>query len=102
MTRRIYIETSVVSYLTSRQSNNVIKSACQQITKSWWERGIKVLNFPHFAQNFQQRAIFQLRSDEEPKYFELHPKHKPYAPKAQKMRYHVIVALKSVVGLTTR
>ena len=39
MTRRIYIETSVVSYLTSRQSNNVIKSACQQITKSWWEHG---------------------------------------------------------------
>jgi predicted nucleic acid-binding protein len=39
MTYRIYIETSVVSYLTSRQSNDVIKAACQQITKSWWEHG---------------------------------------------------------------
>ena len=39
MTRRVYIETSVVSYLTSRQSNDVIKSACQQITQLWWKQG---------------------------------------------------------------
>ena len=39
MTRQIYIETSIVSYLTSRQSNDPIKSACQQITKLWWENG---------------------------------------------------------------
>jgi len=39
MKRSIYIETSVVSYLTSRQSNDTIKSACQQITRSWWEHG---------------------------------------------------------------
>ncbi|MEA5619301.1 type II toxin-antitoxin system VapC family toxin [Cronbergia sp. UHCC 0137] len=36
MTRQIYIETSVVSYLTSRESSDIIKSACQQITKLWW------------------------------------------------------------------
>lgn len=39
MTRRIYIETSIVSYLTSRPSNDLIKSACQQLTKLWWEHG---------------------------------------------------------------
>jgi len=39
MTRRIYIETSVVSYLTARQSNDLIRSACQQITRSWWDNG---------------------------------------------------------------
>jgi predicted nucleic acid-binding protein len=39
MIRRIYIETSVVSYLTVRQSNDVIRSACQQITQSWWNHG---------------------------------------------------------------
>lgn len=37
--KKVYIETSVVSYLTSRQSNDVIKSACQKITKLWWEQG---------------------------------------------------------------
>ena len=39
MMRRIYIETSIVSYLTSRPSNDLIKSACQQLTKLWWEHG---------------------------------------------------------------
>ena len=39
MTRRVYIETSVVSYLTARLSNDVIKSACQQITRLWWNHG---------------------------------------------------------------
>jgi predicted nucleic acid-binding protein len=39
MSRRVYIETSVVSYLTARPSNDVIKSACQQITQLWWNSG---------------------------------------------------------------
>lgn len=57
-------------------------------------RGINVLNFPHFAQNFQQRAIFQLRQEEEVKYFEQNLKHRPYAPKAQKMRSRILSAIK--------
>ena len=36
MTQQIYIETSVVSYLTARESNDAVRSACQQITKLWW------------------------------------------------------------------
>ena len=36
MTQQIYIETSVVSYLTARESNDAVRSACQQITKWWW------------------------------------------------------------------
>ena len=39
MNRTVYIETSVISYLTSRPSTDVIKSACQKITKSWLEHG---------------------------------------------------------------
>jgi predicted nucleic acid-binding protein len=39
MKHRIYIETSVVSYLTARPSNDVIRAACQQITRSWWDSG---------------------------------------------------------------
>jgi predicted nucleic acid-binding protein len=39
MKRRVYIETSVISYLTARPSNDSIKSACQHITRLWWDMG---------------------------------------------------------------
>jgi hypothetical protein len=39
MTRKVYIETSVISYLTARPSNDSIKLACQQITRLWWDVG---------------------------------------------------------------
>lgn len=39
MKRKIYIETSVISYLTARPSKDSIKSACQQITRLWWDSG---------------------------------------------------------------
>lgn len=34
---KIYIETSVISYLTSFPSRDLIIAAHQQITKDWWE-----------------------------------------------------------------
>lgn len=34
---KIYIETSVVSYLTARPSSNLIASAWQKETSDWWE-----------------------------------------------------------------
>lgn len=37
MKRKVYIETSVVSYLTARASQNAITAACQQITRLWWD-----------------------------------------------------------------
>ena len=36
MKPRIYIETSVVSYLTARPSQNIITAAQQIITRQWW------------------------------------------------------------------
>lgn len=36
----VYIESSVISYLTSRPSNDPIKSAWQKVTKQWWESGL--------------------------------------------------------------
>jgi hypothetical protein len=37
MKRKIYIETSIISYLTSRPSKTIIGAAHQQITQAWWE-----------------------------------------------------------------
>lgn len=37
MKRRIYVETSVISYLTARPSKTIVGAAHQQITLAWWE-----------------------------------------------------------------
>lgn len=39
MKRKIYIETSIISYLVARPSNDTIRLACQQITQAWWATG---------------------------------------------------------------
>jgi hypothetical protein len=36
MKRRVYIETSIISYLTSRLSRDLIVAGHQQITQEWW------------------------------------------------------------------
>lgn len=38
MRPRIYVETSVVSYLTSRPSRDLVTAARQALTRDWWER----------------------------------------------------------------
>lgn len=38
MKRKVYIETSIISYLTARPSKTIIGAAHQQITLAWWER----------------------------------------------------------------
>jgi len=38
MKKRVYIETTVISYLTSRPSQNLISAAWQNITWEWWSR----------------------------------------------------------------
>jgi predicted nucleic acid-binding protein len=38
MKKRVYIETSVISYLTARPSRNILAAAWQQLTFDWWER----------------------------------------------------------------
>jgi len=43
MADRIYIETSVVSYLTSRLSTDLIVAAHQRLTQKWWQE-----RAPHF------------------------------------------------------
>ena len=38
MKRKVYIETSIISYLTARSSKTIIGAAHQQITVAWWEK----------------------------------------------------------------
>lgn len=33
----VYIETTIVSYLTARPSRDLVRAAHQQITREWWE-----------------------------------------------------------------
>jgi len=33
----LYLETSIVSYLTARPSHDLIRAAHQQVTRDWWE-----------------------------------------------------------------
>ena len=37
MTETVYIETSILGYLTARSSKNLILAANMEITKDWWE-----------------------------------------------------------------
>ena len=37
MKKRVYIETSIVSYLVARPSRDLITAASQQITHEWWQ-----------------------------------------------------------------
>jgi predicted nucleic acid-binding protein len=38
MNKRVYIETSVISYLAARPSRNILAAAWQQVTLDWWEK----------------------------------------------------------------
>lgn len=38
MKRKIYLETSIISYLTARPSKTIVGAAHQQITQAWWEK----------------------------------------------------------------
>lgn len=38
MKKRVYIETSIVSYLTARPSRDLLAAAWQEVTATWWDR----------------------------------------------------------------
>ena len=37
MKRKVYIETSVVSYLAAKPSRDLLAAAWQEITTTWWD-----------------------------------------------------------------
>ena len=38
MESTVYIETSIISYLTARPSRDLVRAAHQRLTRSWWQR----------------------------------------------------------------
>ena len=38
MKPKVYLETTVISYLTAAPSRDIVQTAHQQITREWWER----------------------------------------------------------------
>src|SRR6516162_7795267 len=38
MTPRVYLETTIPSYLTAWPSRDLVRAAHQQITRDWWEK----------------------------------------------------------------
>ncbi len=38
MKPKVYLETTVISYLTALPSRDIVQAAHQQITREWWER----------------------------------------------------------------
>lgn len=39
MNSKVYIETTIISYLTARPSRDLIIAAHQQLTQDWWQNG---------------------------------------------------------------
>lgn len=37
MKSKVYVETSVISYLTARPSRDILVAANQQVTQEWWQ-----------------------------------------------------------------
>jgi hypothetical protein len=55
--RKVYIESSVISYFANRRSKNLIVAAYQEITYEWWESEIN--NFDCFISQFVIDEISQ-------------------------------------------
>jgi transposase len=36
--KRVYVESTVISYLTAKSSRDIVKQAQQLLTREWWER----------------------------------------------------------------
>nr|VFK59155.1 MAG: hypothetical protein BECKTC1821F_GA0114240_10307 [Candidatus Kentron sp. TC] len=57
MRLKVYVESSVISYLTARPSNDLIKAARQTITEAWWSENLRY--FSVFVSELVEEEITQ-------------------------------------------
>jgi len=50
MKQSVYIETSIISYLTARMSRDLLVASHQQLTRTWWDEQRK--NFDLFVSEY--------------------------------------------------
>jgi hypothetical protein len=81
------------------QAINLLTKEGLSIKRHLETEGLTILNLPHFAQNFQQRAIYRLNPSEDETYFRAKPSHRAYAPKATDMRRRMLEEIRRLEGL---
>jgi hypothetical protein len=81
------------------QAINLLRKDNQSIKRHLESRGLTVLNLPHFAQNYQQRAIYQLDPTGDEAHFRAKPNHRAYAAKASEMRRRMLDELRRLNSL---
>ena len=59
MKTSVYIESSVISYLTARPSRDIVKSARQAITEEWWQKDRK--RFEVFISALVEEEISEIK-----------------------------------------
>ncbi|MGR3174103.1 MAG: type II toxin-antitoxin system VapC family toxin [Candidatus Scalindua sp.] len=60
MKKKVYIETSVISYYNSRLSRDIITASHQQITQEWWDKQL------HLYKSFISEVVFEEISKGDP------------------------------------
>jgi hypothetical protein len=81
------------------QAINLLRKEDQSIKRHLESRGLVILNLPHFAQNYQQRAIYQLDPTGDESYLRAKPSHRAYAAKATEMRRRMLGEVRRLGGL---
>lgn len=72
---------------------NELRSEGRSLMDILRNAGLKVLQLPHFAQNFQQRQLFVCSTSAEADLLEAKPDFAKFAPAARRMREAVLQAL---------
>ena len=79
---------------------HVLKKDGMSIKSHLESRRLHLLNMPHFAQNFQQRAIYALHPSQDDGHFRSKPERRRYFSKAASMRARTIAEVKRITGLS--
>lgn len=80
------------------QAVNLLRKGSLSIKGHLEGLGLTVLNLPHFAQNYQQRKVYQLDPARDAVHFRERPDHRAYAAKATEMRRRMLDEVRRLSG----